>query len=243
MNSNSCKIEKAFPSTRYFKLPNSGSTISSRTRRLLPFLEEQALWETLTLKRPYFAQTERFSYETPLVFLCPERNYDPLPQNQIHPTNILMVSGGGAPGVENGVMVGTDASGPPVSLAYISDGLSNTIAVTETVAGEFSTTEPPSGISKAWTCKSSRVFALPYEEDVYFAECDAIGEDPELIRARRQFASLGSEWLFSSIGISRMIAVLPRMTVNCTNGNVFSEVYCRICSRQFDGRFMVRYVA
>ncbi|TWT66012.1 DUF1559 family PulG-like putative transporter [Allorhodopirellula solitaria] len=64
---------------------------------------------------------------------------------------------------------------------------------------------------------------LAYEEDVYFAECDAIGEDPELIRARRQFASLGSEWLFSSIGISRMIAVFPRMTVNCTNGNVFSE--------------------
>ncbi|EGF28296.1 protein containing DUF1559 [Rhodopirellula baltica WH47] len=194
--------------------------------RLLPQVEEGALFEKMNFDASFHDQAPELRF-APAVFLCPSRvTPDQRTIAATGPTNYLFIAGGGLPGVENGVIVGTPEDGKLIRMASITDGQSNTAVMTECATTPV--VSPKSKPAYGWQTslfKTSKRYDVETELDAFTSECIVIGENPSEYLERRS-RGLGSEWLFGSLGITRIINSIPDLATNCTNrGSTVSGLY------------------
>jgi type II secretory pathway pseudopilin PulG len=194
--------------------------------RLLSQLEQDALFQKVDFDRSYHNQLEELRYAPP-VLLCPSRlTPDQWSNAATGPTNYIFIAGGGIPGEENGAIVGTPDNGKQVRLASIIDGQSNTAVVTECATTPFvGVQQNPVYGWRTSLFKTESRYNPTTDLDAFVDECRVIGANPDEYLDRRS-EGLGSEWLFGSLGFTRIINLLPDLPTNCTNrGSTVSGLY------------------
>lgn len=175
--------------------------------RLLPFVGEQALYDAIDFRKPYESQRRNRNMSTPSIYICPS---DPemSATEESYLCNYIGIAGGSTAARQNGIFVSGYLGA--VSPAGVTDGMSNTLAATESRAYLLLPPDTSRRLAYA-TYKSSRRYALPSQLGEFITECEG---DSELSLHGR---SLGSDWMFGSLGVTRLIAVLPRQSRNCAN--------------------------
>jgi prepilin-type N-terminal cleavage/methylation domain-containing protein/prepilin-type processing-associated H-X9-DG protein len=108
--------------------------------RLLPFMEQTALFNSLNMSLTYgTVQNTTVSYTKVNGFLCPSDTNVPDPTwgNSNYPNNLGIMQIGGANGLIDGPAdrMAAASDGPTVTFATIKDGLSNTIIFSEWIMG------------------------------------------------------------------------------------------------------------
>jgi type II secretory pathway pseudopilin PulG len=177
---------------------------------LLPFLEQDPLHRKLMTSKATGEEVDSSWAKTPRTYQCPS---DPASGVAGSPfaTNYLGVAGGGIDGMQNGIFV--SPSKAPVSSAAVTDGTSNTIAITETAAHySMPPTLPKASPSNA-TFRTTRAYSMPSEYENFRSDC--FSNIPLKLHPR----SLGGDWMLGSIGITRLNLILPEQSRNCSNGS------------------------
>lgn len=187
------------------------------------------MFSSLDFGLPYEGQRGSGAWATPAVYQCPT---DPIVGREVtgYACNYIGIAGGSLAAEENGVFISGYLG--EVSPASITDGLSNTIAMTE--SRSYSSRAPRSaGRLSHSTHKTPRRYSLPEGMSDFISECDGPSELP--IHGR----GLGADWMFGSLGVTRLIAVLPRQSRNCANGGSLSRALLAPTSNHAGGCYAV----
>ncbi len=186
--------------------------------RLLPFLEQENKYNQINFSERAEDQLDRSWAKVPIVLTCPT---DPFTNTDDHffATNYVGVSGGGPNGYYNGILVSNTESGRQIGLHEVTDGLSNTIAVTETMAYRQYTDGSNHSPWKAATFNTSRSYEMPSELAGFSRECFSL----DRFSNRPSTYSLGSFWTDGSIGITRIVNIFVQQPHNCANGTRLGE--------------------
>lgn len=193
------------------RFPNGNGDGFSFLVRLLPFIGEDARHRSINMKLAYEEQLNESWARTPRSYVCPS---DPATSSasNLWSCNYLGIAGGSTSGTENGIIISRGGnSRHAVTAASITDGLSNTLAITE--AGTYFKygTGVESPTRSTATFKTYHSYAVPEELDAFKNECFSHGA---LLTSAY---GLGTNWLEESIGVTRLNCIFPKQTRNCAN--------------------------
>lgn len=179
--------------------------------RLLPFLEENARYESIPLNvRPMDQLGADWMSPPPPVLLCPSDPFHSTKEGDAS-INYVGISGGTPEPNDNGVVYGGSIKGGfKVTAASITDGLSHTLAVTESLA--YLNFMHSTNAYDQRTVQTSRYFEMSQELNAFQSECfDNTGSH------RISDYGLGGLWYHASIGVTRFNCVFPKQPRNCAN--------------------------
>lgn len=188
----------------------------SQHARLLPFLEQQSVWEQV--KQNTAAQVDTSFAPTLATFLCPSDAEGEILDHEGR--NNYRANSGTELGIwdpllseeqNNGVFV----AGQETRAEQITDGMSNTALFTEAASGDRDTTR----ISPL----SDWFFAgRGGNADEMFLNCSQV--NPHGVRGRlRPFSYSGRSWLHATLNNSRYNHIMPPNAVSCSNGGLAGE--------------------
>ncbi len=184
----------------------------SQHARLLPYLEQQALWERLQLQADQ--QQDTTQLETLAIFLCPsdpaEATFDQIARNNFRANSgtnlgrwdqILMQED------NDGVFV----AGFEVRTEQITSGLSKTALFSEMAMGD----DQPDQVSQFgdWFFASGGRNA-----DQFFLNCSRI-QPSAAIGQGAQFSLSGRSWALATLNNSRYNHLMPPNTHSCMTGS------------------------
>ncbi len=197
----------------YRQFPRGNGSGFSFHVRLLPFLEESSRYNQIDFSTRAMEQiSESWCTPPPRVIICPT---DPFTNSDVntYSTNYIGVSGGSPSPNHNGIIYGGSLlESRRIGSKDVSDGLSNTLAVTESAAYiEYSDGVASPNVT-ASTYKTPRSYDMPGELDTFAADCFAT---PTALS--NLGPGLGSNWIHASLGITRINCVFPKQPRNCSN--------------------------
>jgi len=179
---------------------------------LLPFIEEQSRYDSIDFGRRSLDHIGVPWTDTPSLYLCPT---DPFTNSRInnYGCNYVGINGGSPQAnVNNGVIItGSMSEKRRVRAADITDGLSNTLCVSET---RSATIGGYGGTPQAFasTIATSRSYSLPSELQSFSGECFNGNQSPPL-----SGTGLGWYWPHASLGVTRFNCIFPSQPRNCLN--------------------------
>ena len=177
--------------------------------RLLPYIDAEPLYSRVDFSVSYRTPPNDAITEHGLsVFRCPD---NPTASGAFRRdfTNYVGCAGGGSPLVENGMFVWI-ARNPLVRLSHVSDGLSNTVAMSEVLAYPKGLPGASPLYANGSIHKTKSSYTLPAQLGDLITEC-RYGNPPPTSK------SMGHEWVQGSISITRYIHVLTPNTRSCQN--------------------------
>lgn len=118
-------------------------------------------------------------------------------------------SGGGYPNYENGFFLTISAVGIH-GYEGIVDGLSRTIAMTEAITYSAGSPGDPNVIKRGAIRKTRHEYLVPDQLESLIADCVTGQTDPTRY-------SLGNDWKNGSLGVTRLIHILPPNSPSCNN--------------------------
>lgn len=197
----------------YRQFPRGNGSGFSFHTRLLPYLEETARYNAIDFSIRAMDQIgEPWCKPPPSVIICPTDPFTNSGANS-YSTNYIGISGGTPSPNNNGIIYGGSLLEPgAVGSKDVTDGLSNTLAVTESAAYIKYSDGSASQNVTASTYKTPRSYDMPTELDIFAADCFAT---PTTLVNRGP--GLGSNWIHASLGITRINCVFPKQPRNCSN--------------------------
>ncbi|KLU06362.1 hypothetical protein RISK_001573 [Rhodopirellula islandica] len=185
--------------------------------RLLPFLEETDRYDSIDMSiRPYDQLNSSWQLPPPVVYQCPSDSFHSTTEGR-ESINYVGISGGTPTPNYNGVIYsGSVRNGFAVTAASITDGLSNPLAITESLAYRSFPGEPNRFDGR--TASTTRRYEIPEELDAFQEECFGSSESSGLASY-----GLGGVWYEASLGVSCLIAIFPKQPRNCKNGTSYNN--------------------
>lgn len=191
--------------------PGGGGGFSFHVR-ILPFLGETNRYNQVDFGRRGEDQVGDEWAHVPSVITCPSDPFTYTDQN-VTSTNYIGISGGGPGANYNGTIVAVSRKRdlPMVSPSYITDGLSNTLVVTEASAYLRYGTGEASSDRRAKMFHTPRAYTMPDELDLFASDCFS---STSLSASN---TGLGAFWTEPSTGVTKLDCIFPKQPRNCAN--------------------------
>jgi prepilin-type processing-associated H-X9-DG protein len=176
--------------------------------RLLPYLERNDLYTQFDSSKAYDDPPNFLILKHGVsVFRCPS-NANSVRDDLMDYTSYVASAGGGNPANQNGMFVHLKKS-ELLRNADITDGMSQTAAMTEAVAHARSA---PGAVlrGKGVVLKTRTRYSIPSQLELLVQDC--LGGS-----ARRTNRTLGREWINGSVAVTRIVHVLPPNRSSCQN--------------------------
>jgi len=203
----------------YKVYPPGASSVGSYLLSILPFVEQQAVYDTVMSARRSGLASDNIDAPAIALYLCPS---DPAPpvQNEKFPganyagcTGTWMQSGGWNGIFGYWVPVSQDPVGP-VSARDVRDGLSNTIAVSEIARADYTYHR----LRVNWITPR-----LYYDIDAFATACGSIPPEPKQYGWRGDAWSRGTPWFQGGMETVLYNHVLTPNGPSCHNGGGVPE--------------------
>ena len=195
---------------KHFPLATNNGSYWGQHARLLPYLEQQALWDQIRKKVANDGLPGPDAFVTVGTFLCPsdpEQNSFPHPARTNYRANAGTMLGKWSSILNREINDGVFIGGEEIRVEQITDGLSNTAFFSETALGD-------NDDSKVTRLSDFFFTSSALDADNFFINCSQVVHD-DMFGQGIHYSLSGRSWTSGSLNNSRYNHLMPPNSLSC----------------------------